>query len=59
MMGRFERFWLNVRFRGVSVAEKYGDRPLEEQRQWAARAFEMWRRHKLVIDYDGNTLERG
>jgi S-adenosylmethionine:diacylglycerol 3-amino-3-carboxypropyl transferase len=58
MTAGFEHFWRNVRFRGVSVAEKYGHRPLEEQRQWAARAFELWRRHRLVIDYDKNTLER-
>lgn len=45
----FERFWLNVRFKGASIAEKYKDRPIWEQRMHAANAFELWRLGKLQL----------
>ena len=53
---KFEQFWLNVRFRDTSIAEKYRDRPLAEQRAWAARAFESWRLGRIDINYDRNEL---
>jgi hypothetical protein len=57
-MGAFEDFWLNIRFRGQSVNEKYPHLSIEAKRALAIRAFEMWRRYKLVIDYENNKLER-
>jgi hypothetical protein len=56
IVSAFESFWLNVRFHGISIAEKYAGRPINEQRFWACRAFEMWRLGKLEIDYERNEL---
>jgi len=52
----FESFWLNVRFRGQSIKEKFPGASSDDQRALAARAFEMWRQGRLVIDYDRNEL---
>ncbi len=58
MSTAFERFWLTIRYRGQSVAEKYGHLAIEDQRAYAARAFELWRRGKLAIDYDAHELRK-
>jgi hypothetical protein len=35
-----EQFWLTIRFRGQSIAEKYASLPIGRQREVAAGAFE-------------------
>lgn len=52
----FERFWLNVRFRGQSIVEKYPALTIEQQRDLAAGAFDLWRRGRIEIDYEKNEL---
>jgi hypothetical protein len=58
MVCLFEHFWLNVRWRGQSINEKYASEPIEDRRARAARAFEMWRSGRLLLDYDRNELLR-
>lgn len=53
-----EDFWLNVRFDGQSINEKYAGEAIEDRRARAARAFELWREGRFTIDYDHNCLVR-
>lgn len=51
-MSAFEDFWLNLRFRGRSINDRYPAEPLQARRKRAAKAFELWRSGAYAIDYD-------
>jgi len=57
-MTAFEDFWLNLRFNGQSINQKYPGEAIEDRRARAARAFELWREGRYTIDYDANEMKK-